>query len=372
MKVLIACGGTGGHLFPGLAVAEALLARRHQVRLLVSEKAVDQTALKTLAKSWPDAKLDVQASPAVGYNGARRLVHFCWRLARATREAAAICEAFGPDAVLGMGGFTSPPAVMAARWRRAPAVIHESNAVPGKANRWAGRFASHVAVGVAACARYFRRRPITVTGTPLRSQLRGGRIADAREQLGLAPARLTTLVVGGSQGARALNEALVAAMPWLDDWADRIQFLHLSGARDEQCVRDAYLKNGLSAVVTGFCARMELAYSAADLVIARAGAATLTEIAAFGLPAILAPYPHATDNHQWHNARVFEQAGAARLLDTASPVGLHAVAGERLAGVIIDLLGDQRQREGMSAAARSLAVPDAAERMVNLLERYAG
>ena len=163
MKVMIACGGTGGHLFPGLAVAEVLQARQHQVRLLVSERAIDQTALAALTRSFdPSAGIGVEVVPATGYEGPRRLVRFCLRLAKATRGCAAICNKFGPDVVLGMGGFTSAPAVLGARWpgRRGTAtVIHESNAVPGKANRWAGRFVDHVAVGLADCARFFGSRP---------------------------------------------------------------------------------------------------------------------------------------------------------------------------------------------------------------------
>ena len=189
MKVMIACGGTGGHLFPGLAVAEALQARRHQVRLLVSEKAVDQTALAALTKSSDSsARITVEAVPAMGYEGPRRLIRFCIRLARATRGCASACDEFEPDVVLGMGGFTSAPAVFGARWnrkRRTATLIHESNAVPGKANRWAGRFVDHVAVGLADCARFFGHKPVTVTGTPVRAALRHGRVADAHTRLGL-------------------------------------------------------------------------------------------------------------------------------------------------------------------------------------------
>ena len=271
-----------------------------------------------------------------------------------------------------MGGFTSAPAVLAARWRRTPALIHESNAVPGKANRWVGPLVDQVAVGLADCAKYFgRNQTVTVTGTPIRAALRRGRVAGAHEQLGLAGARLTVLVVGGSQGAHAINEAMAGALPWLDDWTDRIQFVHLSGAADETFAREVYEKNGFAANVMGFCGQMELAYSAADLVISRAGAATLTEIAAFGLPAILIPYPHATGNHQVHNARVFERAGAARLFEQRQLAGLHATAGERLAETMARLLGDDAGRQRMAAAARDLAVMDAEQRIVDLIEQYA-
>lgn len=259
-----------------------------------------------------------------------------------------------------MGGFTSAPAVLAAG-RRVACVIHESNAVPGKANRCAGWRADHVAVGLRECAQFFRRKPVTVTGTPLRPALRVGRQPGAHERLGLEPHRLTILVMGGSQGARAINEAVAATLPALADWRDRIQFVHLAGPRDEARMRGRYAENWMKARVLGFCEEMQWPYSAADLVISRSGAGTLTELAAFGLPSLLLPYPHAAGNHQWHNARVFETAGAARILQPT----------ERLSEVLPALLADEPARTAMAESARSLAIDDAAERLADLVESYA-
>jgi UDP-N-acetylglucosamine--N-acetylmuramyl-(pentapeptide) pyrophosphoryl-undecaprenol N-acetylglucosamine transferase len=371
MKVLIACGGTGGHLFPGLAVAEILLQRGHLVRLLVSEKAIDQTALTGLHRRLESPRLSVRTISAVGYSTSRRLINFCCRLALATKNSCGECGRFEPDVVLGMGGFTSAPAVLAARWCRIPTVIHESNAVPGKANRWAGKLADHVAVGWADCARYFGRMPVTVTGTPIRAALCRGKIADALERLGLERGRLLIAVMGGSQGAHAINEAVTAVLPRLKDWSGRVQFVHLTGAQDERVVRAAYETNGFRVNVMGFCNEMELAYSAADVVVARAGAATLTEIAAFGLPAVLVPYPRAANNHQWHNARVFERAGAARVVEQTDAAG-GAKFHERLADALAALLSDDAARARMAASAKSLAITDAAERITAILEKYEG
>jgi UDP-N-acetylglucosamine--N-acetylmuramyl-(pentapeptide) pyrophosphoryl-undecaprenol N-acetylglucosamine transferase len=361
MKVLIACGGTGGHLFPGTAVAERLLARRHQVKLLVSEKAVDSTALSALTNGSSRSTITVQATPAVGFTGSSGLIRFCVRLARAVGDCGRICREFEPDVVLGMGGFTSAPAVLAARRRRGvAALIHESNAVPGKANRLAGKIADHIAVGVAECARHFGHKRVTWTGTPIRDALRVGRVATAHGRLGLERGRMTVLVMGGSQGAHAINETMAAVLPRLDDWRLRTQFLHLSGSRDETFVRESYEKNGFVANVMSFCSEMELAYSAADFVVTRSGASTLTEVATFGLPALLLPYPNATGNHQFHNARVFEHAGAARIVEPL-----------QLADEIDGLLADETARVRMATAARSLAVEDAAERIADLVEAYA-
>ncbi len=372
MNVMIACGGTGGHLFPGIAVAETLLARGHTVQLLVSEKAVDQTSLRMLRMGdHVGPRLSVRPISAIGYAGVRQVARFGARLAKATRDCATLCAEFVPDAVLGMGGFTSAPAVLAASWRRVPSLIHESNAVPGRANRWMGRLADHIAVGMAHCAKFFGHKPVTVTGTPIRAALRRGKVDDAVERLGLARDRQTVLVMGGSQGAHAINEAMACALPWLDGWTERLQFVHLSGEADEAFLRDAYEKNGFRAKVMSFCGEMELAYSAADLVVSRAGAGTLTEIAAFGLPAILIPYPHAAGNHQVHNARGFELAGAARLIEQTQFGQMHATKGERLAECIANILDDDNRRQHMAAAARSLAVLDAEERIADLIEQHA-
>ncbi|MCG3147605.1 MAG: UDP-N-acetylglucosamine--N-acetylmuramyl-(pentapeptide) pyrophosphoryl-undecaprenol N-acetylglucosamine transferase [Verrucomicrobiae bacterium] len=359
MRVLIACGGTGGHLFPGLAVAETLAARRHEVKLLVSEKAVDQTALAPWTTNSAGSAITVQALRAVGYSGSRGLMRFCGRFVQALGDCSKLQREFQPAAVLGMGGFTSAPALLAARG--SGKLIHESNAVPGKANRWSGKVADHIAVGLADCAKFFGHKPVTVTGTPIRQALRQGKVTDAHERLGVARDRLTVLVMGGSQGAHAINEWMAAALPELKEWRGQTQFVHLSGAADEATVRAAYERNGLDAKVMSFCREMELPYSAADVVITRAGAASLTELAAFGLPALLIPYEHAAGNHQWHNARVFERVGAARLVTQAQQLGPELTA----------LLADAGKRAGMARAAHGLAVPDAAERIANLVEAYA-
>ncbi len=373
MKVMIACGGTGGHLIPGLAVAETLLLRGHPVRLLVSEKAIDQTVLTGFRSSLESSRLSVRGISAVGCGTSRQLITFCGRLMRATKDSYEECGEFEPDAVLGMGGFISAPVILAARWRRIPAVIHESNAIPGRANRWTGKLANHVAVGWADCARYFGRTPVTVTGTPLRSALCRGKVTDAHDRLGLERGRLTVAVMGGSQGAHAINEVVTATLTRLKDWfrhrALGVQFVHLTGAQDEEVVRAAYEADGLKANVMGFCNEMELVYSVADVVVARAGAATLTEIAAFGLPAVLVPYPHAANNHQLCNALAFERAGAARIVEQGDATDRASFC-ERMAEALTTLLGDDVARARMSATAKSLAIPDAAERIAAILERY--
>jgi UDP-N-acetylglucosamine--N-acetylmuramyl-(pentapeptide) pyrophosphoryl-undecaprenol N-acetylglucosamine transferase len=177
--------------------------------------------------------------------------------------------------------------------------------------------------------------------------------------------------MGGSQGAHAINEAMAGALPRLEDWRDRTQFLHLTGTADETLLSEAYEKNGMKAKVMKFCDQMELAYSAADLVVGRSGAATLAEIAAFGLPSVLIPFPRAAGDHQLHNARVFERVGASLLIAQSQLAAPRDEGGERLAEAVSALLQDEVQRQRMAAAARSIAVTNAEERIATLVEQYA-
>jgi UDP-N-acetylglucosamine--N-acetylmuramyl-(pentapeptide) pyrophosphoryl-undecaprenol N-acetylglucosamine transferase len=202
-----------------------------------------------------------------------------------------------------MGGFTSTAPVIAGRMRGIPTFIHESNAFPGKANRHTARFVRVVLLGFRECATYFPKAQTEFTGTPIRSTLRRMDRKEALEKLGLHPGIPTLLVMGGSQGASGINQALIKAMPSLQNIP--LQVIHLSGSRDERLLEDNYRRENIPAHVAAFHHRMEEVYSAADFVIARAGAASLAELAAFALPALLIPYPYAADDHQTRNAEIF-------------------------------------------------------------------
>ena len=357
MKFVIACGGTGGHLFPGLAVAEELRAGGHEVLLLVSEKAIDERALR----AFPD--MPREALPSVGLPAvfSPAALKFARRMVASYRRCAAILGRFGPDAVLGMGGFTSI-APLAAAWRRGiPAFVHDSNAIPGKANRLGARFCREVLLGFEDCAQYFSGHEVRVTGTPIRSEL----IVDvpakprARRVLGLDPEVRTLLVMGGSQGASGINNLMAAAAGHLGN--TRMQIIHLSGERDAAVLRAAYRDAGVSALVMPFCDRMQDVYAAADLAVSRSGAASLTELSWFGLPSVLVPYPHAAEDHQTLNARIFERAGAARIMPE------NEASGASLAALLDSLLASGTSLESMAAAAQSLAPRDAAKRVAAVL-----
>ena len=355
LKILIACGGTGGHLFPGIAVGEALRARGHEVLLLISEKDVDAEA------SAKYAHLRFEKVPAVAKPASHspRMLGFLWKTWRSITHCRKILREFGADAVLGMGGFTSLPPVYAGHKMGLKTFIHDSNARPGRANVLTSRFCTQVLLGMEAAKAFFPQRETVTTGTPVRPEIvHLPSREDAAAAFGLDPQKTTILVTGGSQGARRLNELSAEAAGLLPD---DIQVLHIAGARDFQNV--AAIANGRSHhKVLGFCDQMPLAYAIADLVIARAGASSLTEIAMCGHPSILVPYPYAADDHQTRNAEVFATAGAAKLVQERD------LDAAKLATMATGILRDLPSYKQMAKAARALAVPDAADRVCAAIE----
>ena len=355
LKILIACGGTGGHLFPGIAVGEALRARGHEVMLLISEKKVDSEA------SAKYTHLCFKTVPAVAKPPtlSLRMLPFLWKLWGSIRQCKAIIRGFQADAVLGMGGFTSLPPVYAGHKLGLKTFIHDSNARPGRANVMTSRFCTRVFLGLDAAKKFFPNRETVTTGTPVRPEITNlPTREDAAALFGLDPARPTIVVTGGSQGARRLNELSAQAAASLP--ADT-QVLHIAGALDFQRVCE--ITTGRADYeVLGFCDQMPSAYAIADLVIARSGASSLTEIAIAGHPSILVPYPYAADDHQTRNAEVFAEAGAAILVQERD------LDAEKLASLATSILQDLPTYKRMAKAARTLAVPDAADRVCAAIE----
>jgi UDP-N-acetylglucosamine--N-acetylmuramyl-(pentapeptide) pyrophosphoryl-undecaprenol N-acetylglucosamine transferase len=345
--VAIACGGTGGHLFPGLAVAEQLRVRGVAVTLLISPKEVDQQTIKAAQG------MKVITLPAVAFQSGSRLAFFRG-FAQAFRASRKLFREHPHRAALGMGGFTSAPPLLAARRGGVATFLHESNSVPGRANRWLARVVDGAFVGFPAAGKKLRGRNIVVTGTPVRSQFEPAPPAMSRLALGFHPDRPVVLVVGGSQGARGLNEAVVAALPLLAEAAPDAQWIHLTGPHDLQKVKAAYAAARLPAIVLPFFDGMDVALAAATVAVCRAGASSLAELAAMRVPAVLVPFPLAADNHQWHNARAFEESGAARLLEQRSATP------EMLAQTMRELLQDMAAREQAVAALAAWHAPRAA------------
>ncbi len=359
MNVAIAGGGTGGHLFPALAVAEVLRERGDEALVFISEKEVDALATRDHTdlrfEKLPGIGLPRLFSPA--------MLTFAWRFNQSLAPCRAIYREFRPDVVLGMGGFTSTAPILAGRLRGIPTFVHESNAIPGKANRLNARLVTAVLLGFEECARHFPKARCEVTGTPIRRSLaeRMPR-AEAAAHFGLDAEKRTLLVMGGSQGAHGINEALAKAAGALSELG--LQVIHLTGSQDDQLMTDNYRRAGVRAHVAPFCHRMDAAYAASDAAIARSGAASLTELSHFGLPSLLIPFPHATENHQALNAEIFVRAGAARVLDQA------ATTGESLAAELRAMLDDPAQFQAMQERARALAPRDAARRVVATMEKH--
>ncbi len=351
--MVVAGGGTGGHLFPGLAVAEHVAGTAAASVLFIG------SAFGIEARVIPQTRFEFRAIPIRGLRGRgwRGALEMAAQLPGATMRAWRILGAFGADVVVGVGGYASVPVVIAAALRRIPSVLLEQNANPGLANRALARVAQRVCTTFAEANRYFPAAKVVVTGNPVR--LFAARPAGTR-------AGFTLLVFGGSQGAHRLNEAMGDAGVALRDAIDGLRIIHQTGPADCTAVRERYARLGIAADVREFIDDMGAAYAAADLVVCRAGATTVAELTALGKPAILVPYPFAADDHQRANASVLAERGAALLaLD-------RDLDGQRLAQSIIELAGAPARLAAMGTAARALGVPDAAARVAAACRAVAG
>jgi len=348
--VAIACGGTGGHLFPGVAVAEQLQRRNCTVALLISPKDIDQQAVKSARG------MEIVTLPAIGLQN-RNYFSFAGGFVKSLFAAKIFFRKRRPAAVLAMGGFTSAPPIWVGKDFGAKTFLHESNTIPGRANRLLARFVDEAFVGFPETTARLHVRKITATGTPVRTQFRPRDPATCRTALGLESNRPTIVVMGGSQGASGINGIILSALPLLGEYSKNWQWLHLTGASDFEKVKTAYDACGLNAVIKPFLAEMDLALGAATVAVSRAGASSLAEIAAMHLPSLLIPYPAAAHNHQFHNARAFERTGAARLLEqgVATP--------EKFAFLLRELIEDTTARSKIQAALTQWHSPHAAEQI---------
>jgi UDP-N-acetylglucosamine--N-acetylmuramyl-(pentapeptide) pyrophosphoryl-undecaprenol N-acetylglucosamine transferase len=352
--IVLACGGTGGHLFPGLAVAERLRQHGCKVTLVVSPKEVDQQAVRQVVE------MDVLMLPAVGLVSGGKMA-FLNGFIRSYRGAQAAFRTAPPQAALAMGGFTSAAPLLAARRMRAQTFLHESNSIPGRANRMLSWVVSGAFVGFPSAAARCRRCPVTVTGTPVRAGFVPRNAGACRAALGLDPSRPVVLVMGGSQGASGVNESVIKLLPCLGVPASDWQWIHLAGSNDVQIVEQAYRACAARAIVRPFADEMEMLMGAATAAISRAGASSLAELAAMRLPAVLIPYPAAADEHQLHNARAFATSGAARLLEQ------RAATPQPLKQILCELMQDEAQRQSMQAALGRWHYPHAAEQIAGAM-----
>ncbi len=364
-KLVITCGGTGGHFYPGLSVARRHRENGGEVLLLLS--GVNAAAQRATAESFGIPAIALPAMPSPGRLHPVRWWRFGSGLIRGMLQAGRELRQFSPDAALGMGSFASVPVLAAAYRRKIPIFLHDGNARIGRANRWLSRAARFLGTAFPAVNADRAHCPVACTGMPLRPELlRAGRHdkGAAIEQLnarfgshfsGDLP---TLLIFGGSQGAATLNRNFPAALRQLGD-AD-VQVIHLAGPTKLEEVQKAYTGVPFQVLALGSCEEMALLYSAADLVIARSGGSTAAEIALFGKPAVLIPYPYAAEGHQWDNARCLVAAGAAEAVNNADCTVSRAVA---LIGSFLDNPEEWREK---GHRALTLARPHATDA---LLER---
>ena len=356
MNIAVACGGTGGHVFPGLATAHELLRRGHDVTLWLTGRDTEKAALK----DWDGPYVEVPARgfpSGISWKSAQTL----WQLLKALRECRAKMAKERPDVLLAMGSYASVGPCGAARWLGVPIVLHEANVVPGRAVRLFARGAAAVASGFEETRYYLKGVRLEAVGVPLREELtEAARGLPARERPVHAPLRL--LVAGGSMGAHRLNEVATEALARLRRSGVDVRAAHLTGAKDEVQVREAYAAAGVEAEVIAFTKYMAPLYHGADLAICRAGASTCAELAFFGVPALFVPYPHAAGDHQTANARALEKRGAADVVDEG------ALTPEWLEAYLAQTVRRPERLERMREAARREGVKDGTLALAELVE----
>ena len=345
--VLIMAGGTGGHVFPALAVAECLRERGVPVTWMGTQQGLEAVLV-------PKAGIPIEWIGVSGLRGkgVRRLLAMPFILGRALWQASAVLRRLQPRAVLGMGGFASGPGGLVARVLGIPLVVHEQNAIPGLTNRWLARVANQVLEAFPGT--FPSARHAVSVGNPVRESIAALPVPSERFAGRTGSPRL--LVLGGSQGALALNRLVPQTLALWDE-AERPEVWHQAGGQLYEAAVTAYQEAGVTVRLTPFIEDMAAAYDWADLVLCRAGALTVAELAAAGVGAILVPFPFAVDDHQTANARFLERSGAARVVQQAD---LNA---ERLAVLLRETLSDRQHLQTMAEAARRLAKTEAAEQV---------
>ena len=347
--VMILAGGTGGHIFPGLAVAAALRARGIEVVWLGADG-----GMETRLVPQHGIEIDTIAVKGLRGKGVVTLLGAPLRVLGAIRQASRVLKQRAPRAVVSFGGYAAGPGGIAAKLHGMPLIVHEQNRAPGLTNRVLARFARRVLTGF---PQTFKGRDEEPVGNPVRTEISA--IAPPAQRFGQRNGALRLLVLGGSQGARALNSAVPRALRELR--GHMLDVRHQCGEKLRADAERDYANAGIAASVEPFIADMAAAYAWADLVVCRAGALTLAEVCAAGVGSVLVPFPQAVDDHQTKNAEYLVERGAALLLPQDDQLA------DNLRGVIGALAGDPARRLAMAEAARGLARPDAAERVADIV-----
>lgn len=352
MRVMIAGGGTGGHVFPGVALAEEVVTRHPD-----NEVVFVGTARGLEAKLVPDYGFPIELIDVAGIKGKGlvKMLATLFMLPRALFQSMRLLRKWRPDIVVGVGGYASGPVVLAAWLLRVPTAVQEQNALPGVTNRILGKLAKAVFTAFPEAERFFAKRKVHMLGNPIRRKLMDNYMRPVSEH-----EKFRLLIFGGSQGAHALNMRVIEALPHLADMKDAVKITHQTGARDKEYVEKGYAACSFSPDVRDFIHDMSAAYAESDLVICRAGATTLAELTVCKKPSILVPFPFAADNHQVVNAKSLVDAGAAVMIEERD------LTGERLAAEIRAFITNEPKRRRMAQRAGLIGRPQAAKEIADV------
>ena len=354
LRLAIAGGGTGGHLFPGIAVAQAFADRdeRNRVLFINAGRSLEKRVLSDLG--WPSQTIAIEGIK--GRGRWRQLVAVS-KIPKAIWQSVRMLKQFAADAVLGVGGYSAGPVVFAARRCGIATALHEQNQLPGVTNRILGRMVDRIYLSFAESKDYFVASAVKITGNPVRDDIIA--LAESGKSRGEEPDQyFNILVVGGSQGAHAINMAMIEALPLLSQ-GQNVRITHQTGDQDLDQVKQAYNRMQMPAVVQPFFTDMADLYRRADVIVCRAGATTVAEITVIGKAALFIPFPFAADDHQTRNAQALVDAGAAEMISQSE------LSGEALASVMNKLSKDRRQLAKMETNARALGRPHAAQEIVD-------
>jgi UDP-N-acetylglucosamine--N-acetylmuramyl-(pentapeptide) pyrophosphoryl-undecaprenol N-acetylglucosamine transferase len=348
--IVMAGGGTGGHVMPLLAVARELASRGHQSVFIGTRTGFE-------AKLVPPSGFPLEFVEIGGLNrvGVMRTLRTLAQLPFSVRRSAQLLAKHQASAVFSLGGYAAGPVVIAALWKHVPLVVMEPNAMPGLTNRQIGRFVNRALLSFPEAARFFPPGKSEITGLPVRSEF--FRIAPKQRE-----AKLTILITGGSQGSRTLNEAASGSWSYFREARFPVRFIHQTGVAAHAALAQKLAESGVEGEVAPFIDDMPAAFARADLIICRSGAGAVAELAAAGKPAILVPFPHSTDQHQLRNAEAYQKAGAALLVED------HEMDGGRLFEEVEKLRARPELLQRMGERARVFAHPDAARSAASVIE----
>ncbi len=352
MRLIVTGGGTGGHLFPGIALATGMQKRVKQCRVLFigTPRQLDKDTL-----GGYDFELDSIECMGLKGMGLRNRLKSVIQLPFAILEARKKLIRFDPDIVFGVGGYVTGPVLLAARLAGKPVCIHEQNSVPGLANKILSKIAHRIFISI-PCSYPFPKNKTVMTGNPVRSEIIEASSCETEKN----SSRMTVLVLGGSQGAHRVNELVLDAFELITERiGDRLNLIHQTGKKDLNEVKSRYRKSGISADASDFYRDMAGIYRQVDLVISRSGATTLAELSVMGLPVLLIPYPYAADNHQQTNALYYEKGGAAKMLLESE------LTGEKLAEEVLSLYHNPEALRSMSDNMKKMGRPDATARIID-------